>query len=502
MSILEHTTMTVGDKKGGAMINSLWSLEKRVYMGDTVAKDLIGSLLNKCTSPYVEMLTSWLQFGNLRDPHGEFMIQQPIDRRVRAQFDGDAWMALFQIKEEHVIKDIIPNDKIKKKILITGKYWNAVQACHADVKALHGTSLPKMTKLQFQADSSALATYIENAYRSASTNLMHLMKDKFRMRDSLQIMKRYFLLDQGDFVTNFLDAAEEELMKPMEDISAGRVQHFLSMSIQITEAQRDGDVEPAISFGCEYDHQLYPNMLKSRFSSESLVAYLDKLHGDIAGDDPRTPSRRPYGSSSSGDNGFDLFTIDFVRVPFPTSLILSQHALQSYKLLFRHLFFSKHVERRLVDVWSDHQVLKKLDSLRGLLGPSFLLRQRMLHFVQNLNNYMTFEVVENYWLEMMASIDAPQNTASNEREQTVDDILNIHDAFLEKTIDACLLTTTDLIRSLTKLLNTCLLFTDQMRRFMATTRIVSFASGIIWTICYFEQFSNLLGALLSVVHAV
>jgi gamma-tubulin complex component 2 len=131
------------------------------------------------------------------------------------------------------------------------------------------------------------------------------------------------------------------------------------------------------------------------------------------------------------------------------------------------------VERRLVGVWSDHQVLKKLDSLRGLLGPCFLLRQRMLHFVQNLNNYMTFEVVETYWLEMMGTIDSQQHMSSNEIEKTVDDILNIHGAFLEKTMEACLLTNPALIRSLTKLLNTCLLFTDQMRRFMATTRIVS-----------------------------
>jgi gamma-tubulin complex component 2 len=56
-------------------------------------------------------------------------------------------------------------------------------------------------------------------------------------------------------------------------------------------------------------------------------------------------------------------------------------------------------------------------------------------------------------------------------------MLNIHNSFLERTLEACLLTNSDLIRSLTKLMNTCLLFTDQMRRFMDTTKIVSVCDG-------------------------
>jgi gamma-tubulin complex component 2 len=312
--------------------------------------------------------------------------------------------------------------------------------------------------------------YVDSTYQHASRNLMVLLKDRFRLKDALLIMKRYFLLDQGDFLMHFLDASEEELGKPIEEVSAGRVQHFLNMSVQSSEAQRECDYDPNV---LSTAHHLVPTTLRCRFSHESLVAYLDSLYGGIADQGPRTPSRQAYGASARGNTGFDLFSIDFVKIPFPISLVVSRHAMENYKLLFRHLFFAKHVERRLVAVWSDHQLLKKLDALRGLLGHSFLLRQRMLHFVQNLINYMTFEVVENNWLEMMLAIDGPSNGSPSHKEQTVDDILNIHDDFLQKTLEACLLKNPALITSLTKLLNTCLLFTDQMKRFMDTTRIVS-----------------------------
>jgi hypothetical protein len=476
MSILEHATKAAKDKRGGALINAIWSLEKRVYMGDTVAKDLLGTLLEKCSIPYVEMLTAWLRSGHLLDPYSEFMVKHSSDRDAGTEYDGDAWMALFTTAEEHVIRDIIPNDTTTNKILVTGKYWNAVEACHVDIKSfrLSNSAPPNLTRFKFQSDFSAISSFIESSYQTASKHLIHLLKDKFKLSDSLQTMKRYFLLDQGDFLVHFLDTAEEELLKPAEDVSIGRVQHYLSMAVQQTEAQRDGEADLSPAFAKQTTHQLLPSSLRCRFARESLVEYLDSIYGDFGDHGPRTPSRQVYGPSNRGNTGFELFAIDFPRVPFPVSLVLSRHSMEKYKQLFRHLFSTKHVERRLVGVWSDHQLLKKLDTLRGLLGPSFLLRQRMLHFVQNLINYMTFEVVENNWLEMMTVIDMPDSSLSNQKQQTVDDILKIHDDFLEKTLEACLLTNASLIRSLTKLLHTCVLFTDQMKRFMETTRIVSF----------------------------
>lgn len=474
MSILEHATEAARDKRGGALINAIWSLEKRVYMGDTVAKDLLGTLLEKCSVPYVEMLSAWLRAGRLLDPYSEFMVKHSSDRDAGAEYDGDAWMALFTIAEEHVIRDIIPKEATKNKILVTGKYWNAVEACHADVKSFRlSNSLDhNLTRFKFQSDFSAISSFIESSYQTASQHLIHLLKDKFRLSDSLQTMKRYFLLDQGDFLVHFLDLAEEELLKPAEDVCIGRVQHYLSMSVQQTEAQRDGEAELSAAYLKQNTHQLMSSSLRCRLARESIVEYLESIYGDFVDHGVRTPSRQVYGPSNRGNTGFELFAIDFPRVPFPVSLVLSRHAMEKYNLLFRHLFLTKHVEHRLVGVWSDHQLLKKLDSLRGLLGPSFLLRQRMLHFVQNLINYMTFEVVENNWLEMMTFVDMPDSASSNQKQQTVDDILKIHDDFLEKTLEACLLTNASLIRSLTKLLHTCVLFTDQMKRFMETTRIV------------------------------
>jgi gamma-tubulin complex component 2 len=140
--------------------------------------------------------------------------------------------------------------------------------------------------------------------------------------------------------------------------------------------------------------------------------------------------------------------------------------MSDYQLLFRSLFFAKHVERRLVSVWRDHLTLKELPALRGSMGRTFLLRQRMLHCLQHLIYYMMFEVIEPNWSELVQSINEP-----SAQEQTVDDILLLHTHFLQRTLDACLITNRDLLSKLMRLMRTCLLFADQMNLFMKSIGI-------------------------------
>ncbi len=186
--------------------------------------------------------------------------------------------------------------------------------------------------------------------------------------------------------------------------------------------------------------------------------------------------------------------LDFHKVPFPLSLILSRHSIANYQLMFRHLFFAKHVERRLVGTWLDHQVIKEYQSLRKDLGRTYFLRQRMLHFSQNFVYYILFEVIEPNWLWLKGKLsrggntcedttgDGKDVTTTEDEPRTVDDVLRRHNEFVQKTLSECLLSNRNLIRILTKLMTTCLLFTDQMKLFMETTQIVSLFSFYVLNI--------------------
>jgi gamma-tubulin complex component 2 len=182
---------------------------------------------------------------------------------------------------------------------------------------------------------------------------------------------------------------------------------------------------------------------------------------------PSNPlSSPPHGGDAAGAGplvqglkGVEALTFEY-RVGWPVSIVLSRRAITKYQLLSRLLFFSKHVELRVLSCWRDHQQSKGLTGIRKALGESLCLRHRMLHFLQNFVYYMTVEVIAPRSHQLMEDLQAAQD---------IDEVLLVHERFLDTCLKECLLASQDLLRILTKLTTTCLLFADQMEKFMAST---------------------------------
>jgi gamma-tubulin complex component 2 len=511
MSILFNIVEEARTCKGGALLNAMLALMTGTYAGDEKGRDVMQFLLEKTSVPYMAMLQGWLEGGEIRDPFHEFMIESTESSALGDDSDWNNW---YIVRQEHVpMAFLSPNgqshmtsqrgkhmEDVVKKILTTGKYWNAVRLCeHKQAHSVHNSGSNGCTASDDTEPKTLhmgplqIAEFIDRAYTCASDTLLSLIMKEYDLMETLRTMKRYFLLDQGDFFVHFLDAAEEELKQELSHVSRGRVQSWLSLSVQLSvgnmddSPQYDKDNEQGQD-GVVVKREMLAHQLCCDFSSQSLIDHLDDLHsqsGGIRVQEARTPSQQVYGAYNQALTGVEAFMLDFQYIPFPTSLVLSRRTLNNYQLLFRHLFFAKHVERRLTNVWADHQMMKELQSLQRALGPTYFLRQRMLHFLQNLVYYMMFEVIEPNFLSMESAILHPDGNAfgeknyqTKEHQQTVDDVLNIHDEFVRRTLKECLLTNRDLIRNLTKLMTTCLVFSDQMTKFMEATRIVSFVSSL------------------------
>jgi gamma-tubulin complex component 2 len=245
-------------------------------------------------------------------------------------------------------------------------------------------------------------------------------------------------------------------------------------------------------------------------------------------------------SSSSTSNrlkGMEAFTLDY-HVGWPLSIVLSRRVITKYQLLSRLLYFSKHVERRLLTTWMSHQTCKELLALahrytrRSTRGNDaddsnqlsaeqrqfitnvqqlFALRHRMLHFIQNFVYYITLEVIYPHHHEFFAhlhgtSTEYTNNPSMHEEDedeeedgyprtsmgadgsgnaggakginiQDMDAILEIHEKFLDICLKECLLASQDLLKILMKLMTTCLLFTDHMIKFMSDIQSLIHQTG-------------------------
>lgn len=122
--------------------------------------------------------------------------------------------------------------------------------------------------------------------------------------------------------------------------------------------------------------------------------------------------------------GLEAFTLEF-ESRWPVSLVISENVMNYYELLFRQLFYLKHVENCLCAVWLRYKNVKQLDIMghAQAFSRALVLRQRMLGFVRNFQNYMIFEVITPYWKIFQKKI---------EEAKTVDDVMQSHMDFLEK----------------------------------------------------------------------
>eukprot|EP01016_Furgasonia_blochmanni_P005186 TRINITY_DN1200_c0_g2_i1.p1 TRINITY_DN1200_c0_g2~~TRINITY_DN1200_c0_g2_i1.p1 ORF type:complete len:267 (+),score=54.71 TRINITY_DN1200_c0_g2_i1:65-865(+) len=146
---------------------------------------------------------------------------------------------------------------------------------------------------------------------------------------------------------------------------------------------------------------------------------------------------------------------------------ISRKALTRYQMLFRHLFYCKFIERQLSNTWLLHQSTKELNLQRSSLF-SCALTQRMLHFSKNLIYNMTYEVLEQKWLKLENSL----KTVSK-----FDDLITLHNSFLDECLKESLLLDQNLLKLITKLNSTCMVFSKYMQSFVRKN--IGYASSIL-----------------------
>uniref|UniRef100_H3H2V3 Gamma tubulin complex component C-terminal domain-containing protein n=1 Tax=Phytophthora ramorum TaxID=164328 RepID=H3H2V3_PHYRM len=406
------------------------SVQESIIVDDLL---VFSFLMERASVPYLKMVERWIYHGDLVDPYDEFMIRRDeLVSKEDVQDDpySTYWESRYTIRESQVPLFLL---RVAQKILTAGKYLNVFRTCNRQVDC------PFAGEIVFSSSESVYEQLIDKAHGFASRILLDLFVRENDLQNRLVSLKHYFLMDQGDFFVDFMNVAEEELKLRADKLSLSRLESLLHLSLQTSTCSSDP----------------YKDDLQCFLSPHNLISHLETIH-QRAHKGPRD-SLTTFESSSIGHPGYkviDAFTLDY-NVKWPLSLVISCGALTKYQLIFRHIFFCKHVERQLCDAWLSHQATKEL-SLRSALGPSFCLRQRMLHFQQNFVYYMMFEVISPRWHDFQQQL---ANVG------TVDDILELQGEFLDICLKECLLTEPDLLRVLTRLMTVCMTFANSIERF-------------------------------------
>jgi len=80
----------------------------------------------------------------------------------------------------------------------------------------------------------------------------------------------------------------------------------------------------------------------------------------------------------------------------------------------------------------------------------------MIHFVQNFEYYMMFEVIEPNWHLLEDNLRSVSN---------IDGVLEYHNDFLDRCLKDCMLTSPDLLKIVSKLMAVCVTFSNCVLRY-------------------------------------
>ncbi|XP_063636095.1 gamma-tubulin complex component 2-like [Cydia splendana] len=378
MQVLAAVVTHIGQSelRGGSVLTALHDKTNKL-LGDTRAQEISLFLTERACKPFFSILDQWIHKGVIVDPFQEFMIEdnELVNKEeLPVDYSADYWEKRYSVQRDRVPRFL---DKYTDIILRTGKYLNVISQCG---NAIMKTNVEEIKYSLIEQNYSGV---VQKAFAFASKSLLELLLKEYDLMGRLKSVKNYFFMCQGDFIVQFMDATEQELSKKIDDIIPSKLESLLGLCLRLSAASHDPYNEDMRVELLPYDLQF--QMFK--------ILYIE------------TEDEKEYKQNKDSPplTGIETFTFG-LEVKWPVSLILNHKAIACYQMIFRHLFYCKHVERLLCKVWLYNKVVKRFSEAR-LYADAFALRQRMLSCIQHLQYYMCVEVIEPSWCQLIHSLE-------------------------------------------------------------------------------------------------
>ncbi|KAF9729560.1 hypothetical protein PMIN02_011868 [Paraphaeosphaeria minitans] len=408
-------------KKGGALISLIHSFS--LSHGDPYVGAFAERLLSHVTRPFYDMLRQWIYDGELADPFGEFFVYEQSEEEIHAaalansnEGKGGAtsvWEDKYKLND-NMIPTIITQE-FANKVFLIGKTLNFIRYGCGDAAWVDTYSKEASKELHY-GDTANLEQSIGDAYKTTMARLIDLMANKFKLFEHLQALKKYLLLGAGDFIAVLMESLSANLDRP------ANTQYRHTLTAQLEHAVRNSNAQ---------------------FDSPDVLRRLDSRMLEL----------------SHGEIGWDVFTLEY-KIDAPVDVIVTPFGSKQYLKVFNFLWRVKRVEFALGSTWR-----RCMTGARGVLGTvsdkvgSDWKKVRcgiaeMVHFIDQLQYYILFEVIEASWNELQEALHKP--------ESTLDDMIEAHAKYLNSITRKGLLgsQSTDFTGQLHELLKTMLAYKD------------------------------------------
>jgi gamma-tubulin complex component 3 len=365
-------------KKGGALASAVHSYMQH---GDPAIRALVRHTLAIVVQPIFSTILRWIYEGELEDTYHEFFVAS--DPQVK---DDRLWHDKYSLRAE-MVPSFLTVDQAKK-ILLTGKAINFLRQVCQDrtlIRSREAVRIAEANRVEsmFSQDlDGVFDKMVDTVYRETSRHLLHILHTKYKFMDHLKAMRRYLLLGQGDFIRHLMDLLEEDLAKPAQTLFLHNLTGILETAVRATNAQYD---------------------------DADILKRLDVRLLEV----------------SPGDTGWDVFSLEY-HVSGHIRTVFTTECMMMYLRVFNFLWRAKRMEYILALIWRDQMANAKLLRLLPEVAPALhqcqLIVTEMLHFVQQVQYYINFEVLECSWDELLCKVKDAED---------LDHIIAAHQEFLD-----------------------------------------------------------------------
>ncbi|XP_062413036.1 gamma-tubulin complex component 5 [Sardina pilchardus] len=287
---------------------------------------------------------------------------------------------------------------------------------------------------------SCLYPHIDRRYIECCGNLMRTLKKDYRLLEYLQAMRNYFLLEAGDTMYDFYTAIFDKVLEK----ESWQQLSFLNAQLQEAVGQRHPE------------------------DSSRLSIFLETI-------DPAR-KKQPI-------NNLDGLTLSY-KVPWPVDIVISSECQKIYNQVFLLLLQIKWAKYCLDTLrFSDLTVAAKKhegaspeeeptkeakEPVNQQIHRMFLLRVKLMHFVNTLHNFIMTRILHSTGLEFQHQVQEAKD---------LDQLIKIHYRYLSTIHDRCLLREKIgfVKEAIMKVLNLVLIFSDRWQAGFGAWKIESIA---------------------------
>lgn len=372
-------------ERNGSLINVVY---RNLQHGDPLIRALMNRIMTYIVLPLRKMLSAWIFYGELNDTYREFFICSSksssgvvagtiIGSSVPIASDYSVWHEKYTINESR-LPTFISREQAKQ-ILTTGKAVNLLK--HLGTSDTEITSFEQL-KQSFERVSveklfsnfgsvqdSEFVELLNLTYKETSSKTLRILYDEFHFMHHLRAIRQFLLLSQGDFIQHLMDKLATILNRPANELRTHNLNTLFVNAIRSTNAE---------------------------YMIPDVIERLDVVFSD-----------------SEAPTGWDAFTLTY-QTHGAISTVFTQKCMEKYNQLFRYLWKSKRMEYILSCLWKNLVVCSRVSAanmkqLRHILQFVNIIQSEMIHFVQQMQYYIRFEVLECCWAVLQKKIEAAED---------------------------------------------------------------------------------------------